>query len=311
MSDPRKRMNDDVPLNYSTDEFEDSPLGAEIAENIRMLREVNASEYKRPARTRIIAVANQKGGVGKTTTTVNLAAALATAGMTVLIIDDDPQGNASTAVGVQHDPGMPSIYDVYMGTKELVEVVSVVETVQNLMIAPATIDLSRVDLELTEVPDRNTRLRDALKLGLTRLEQLGHHVDYVFIDCPPSMSLLPINALAGAEEVLIPVQCEYYALEGLSQLLRTIDSVHDTMNPALHVSTIVLTMYQKSTNLAQEVAANVREYFPEQTLSVEIPRSVKIAESPSYGETVLTYEPRSSGAIAYMAAAKEMAERGE
>lgn len=311
MSDPRMRMNDDIPLKYSTDEFADSPLGAEIAENIRLLREVNSSEYKRPARTRIMAVANQKGGVGKTTTAVNLAAALAKAGMTVLVIDDDPQGNASTALGVAHEAGMPSLYDVYMGHKEIVEVVNLVPSVENLLVVPSTIDLSRVDLELNDVPDRNIRLRDAIRRGLERLESLGYHVDYVFIDCPPSMSLLPINALAAAEEVLIPVQCEYYALEGLSQLLRTINTVRDTMNPVLHVSTIVLTMYQKSTNLSQEVAANVREYFPHQTLSVEIPRSVKIAESPSYGETVLTYEPRSSGAIAYMAAAKELAERGE
>lgn len=309
MSDPRMRMNDEPNPTKSVDQFAHSPLGAEIEQNIRRLRDVQASEFKRPSTTRIIAVANQKGGVGKTTTTVNLAAALAQAGLSVLVIDDDAQANASTALGVKRQVGEPSLYDVLVGRKELIEVLEQVEKVDNLLVVPATIDLSRLDLELSDAPDRNVRLRQALEKGLNHLEELGRHIDYVFIDCPPSMSLLPINALAAANEVLIPVQCEYYALEGLSQLLMTIDTVRDNMNPALHVSTIILTMYHKSTNLSHEVAQNVREYFPEQTLSVEIPRSVKIAESPSYGETVLTYEPRSAGAIAYMAAAKEMAER--
>lgn len=305
-----KKTNDEFdPMKVEW--FADSPLGAEIAENMERLREINASEFKKPSRTRIIAVANQKGGVGKTTTAVNFSAALALAGLKVLLIDDDPQGNASTAVGVSHETGTPSIYEVIKGEKELVDVLQRSEKVENLVVAPATRELSRVDLELGSASDKNTRLRDALSTGLAKLDEQGQHIDYVFIDCPPSISLLPISALAASEEVLIPVQCEYYALEGLSQLLATIESVRETINPSLHVSTIVLTMYQKKTNLSQEVANNIREYFPEQTLSVEIPRSVRVAESPSYGETILTYEPRSAGAIAYMAAAKELASRAE
>lgn len=315
MSDPRKRMIQDNNATAQSTErkrdiFAETPLGAEIAQNMERLRKIQESELKKPQKTRVIAVANQKGGVGKTTTVVNLAAALAAGGLKVLVIDDDPQGNASTALGITHEAGTPSLYDVLLGKKALVEILQQSQQLPNLFVAPSTIDLAMVDIDLGNDPQRNEKLRQALEEALTTLDELGHHIDYVFIDCPPSMSLLPVNALAAAREVLIPVQCEYYALEGLSQLLRTIESVRDTLNSELEVSTIILTMYQKGTNLSLEVAANVREFFPTQTLSVEIPRSVRVAESPSYGETVVTYEPRSSGAIAYMAAAHELAERG-
>ncbi|MBR5950248.1 MAG: ParA family protein [Actinomycetaceae bacterium] len=314
MSDPRKRINNAsnaVPENITKggDMFSDTPLGAEVAQNIERLKKIQSSEFKKPDKTRIIAISNQKGGVGKTTTAVNLAAALALGGLSVLVIDDDPQGNAATALGIPHDPGTPSLYSVLIGEKKLVDILQQSEQLPNLYVAPSTIDLAMVDIELANDPQRNNKLHEALDEALTTLDEMGRHVDYVFIDCPPSMSLLPINALVAAKEVLIPVQCEYYALEGLSQLLRTIESVRDSFNPELEVTTIVLTMYQKATNLSLEVAANVREFFPTQTLSVEIPRSVRVAESPSFGETVVTYEPRSSGAIAYMAAAQELAQR--
>lgn len=314
MSDPRKRMNhtsNTTPKakGRNRDIFAETPLGAEVAQNMERLKKIQSSEFKKPEKTRIIAVANQKGGVGKTTTVVNLAAALAVGGLKVLVIDDDPQGNASTALGISHEAGTSSLYDVLTGKKALVEILQQSPHLPNLFIAPSTIDLAMVDIDLGNDPQRNEKLRQALEEALVTLDELGHHIDYIFIDCPPSMSLLPINALVAAHEVLIPVQCEYYALEGLSQLLRTIESVRDSFNSELEISTIVLTMYQKGTNLSSEVAANVREFFPTQTLSVEIPRSVRVAESPSYGETVVTYEPRSSGAIAYMAAAQELAER--
>lgn len=314
MSDPRKRIDrSNNPILEAKARhrsvFEGTPVGAEVAQNMERLRKIQSSPFKKPEKTRVIAVANQKGGVGKTTTVVNLAASLAAGGLTVLVIDDDPQGNASTALGIAHETGTASLYDVITGKKALVEILQQSQQLPNLYIAPSTIDLAMVDIELGDDPKRNEKLRIALEDALVTLDELGHHIDYVFIDCPPSMSLLPVNALVAAHEVLIPVQCEYYALEGLSQLLRTIESVRDSLNPELEVSTLILTMYQKGTNLSQEVAANVREYFPTQTLSVEIPRSVRVAESPSYGETVVTYEPRSSGAIAYMAAAHELAER--
>ncbi|MDO4887675.1 MAG: AAA family ATPase [Actinomycetaceae bacterium] len=277
---------------------------------MKRLSAIGEAEFKVPESTRIIAVANQKGGVGKTTTAVNLAAALAKGGLKVLVIDDDPQGNASTALGAAREEGAPSLYNVLVGDVALVDIIQQSESLPNLYIAPSSIDLALVDVELVDSEDRNTRLRDALNTALSEVADRDRRFDYVIIDCPPSMSLLPINALIAAKEVLIPVQTEYYALEGLTQLLRTIEGARDGSNPELRVSTILLTMSSKNTNLSAEVADNVREFFPEQTLAVEIPRSVRIAESPSFGETVITFAPRSSGAIAYLAAALELANRG-
>lgn len=315
MSDPMKKVGKmDSRTALSGDKWdrlggEGSPLANQLAADMRKLEKVGGKPFKKPKNTRVIAVANQKGGVGKTTTTVNMAAALAQGGLRVLVIDDDPQGNASTALGYQRGEAGFTLYDALVGTVPLVEVIRATEKLPNLMVVPSSIDLALVDVELAEREDRRTRLRDVLAPALAHYEEHDERFDYVFIDCPPSMSLLPINALIAAQEVMIPVQTEYYALEGLTQLLRTIEGARESSNPELHVSTIVLTMHAKTTNLGNEVAANVREYFPEQTLNTEIPRSVRIAESPSYGETVITFAPRSSGAIAYLAAAHELAER--
>lgn len=290
---------------------EGSPLANSLAEDMKRLDAIGGSKFRSPASTRIIAIANQKGGVGKTTTAVNMAAALAQGGLNVLVVDDDPQGNASTALGASRDEDVATLYDVLVGKATMREAMQSTEKLKNLFVVPSSINLSLVDVELADQDDRMTRLRDTLRQGLNEIAAQGFSFDYVFIDCPPSMSLLPINALIAAKEVLIPVQTEYYALEGLTQLLHTIEGASASHNPELRVSTILLTMSSKNTNLSAEVAENVREFFPDQTLETEIPRSVRIAESPSYGETVITFAPRSSGAIAYLAAAHELASRAE
>lgn len=290
---------------------EGAPLARSLAEDMKRLESIGDAKFKVPTKTRIIAVANQKGGVGKTTSAVNLAAALASGGLRVLVIDDDPQGNASTALGAERNEDTLGLYNVLTREVSFFEILQQSKKLPGLYIAPSSINLALVDVELVEAPDRSTRLRETLYPALEELAEQGERFDYVIIDCPPSMSLLPINALIAAHEVLIPVQTEYYALEGLTQLLRTIEGARDGWNAGLRVSTILLTMASKNTNLSAEVSENVRDFFPEETLSVEIPRSVRIAESPSYGETVITYAPRSSGAIAYLAAAHELADRAE
>ncbi|MGH8965133.1 MAG: ParA family protein, partial [Actinomycetes bacterium] len=263
-----------------------------------------------PAQTRIITVANQKGGVGKTTTTVNLAAGLAQAGLRVLVIDNDPQGNASTALGIEHRAGTPSIYEVLVEGEPLATTVQECPTVPGLFGVPATIDLSGAEIELVSLVSRETRLRRALDAYLADREAKGEErIDYVFVDCPPSLGLLTVNAFVVGREVLIPIQCEYYALEGLSQLLKTIELIKAHLNPDLRVSTILLTMYDGRTNLAQQVAAEVREHFPDQTLRTSVPRSVRISEAPSHAQTVMTYDPGSTGSLAYLEAARELAER--
>ncbi|HLV04057.1 MAG TPA: ParA family protein [Actinomycetaceae bacterium] len=269
--------------------------------------ELEGKQFPRPPETKILTVANQKGGVGKTTTTVNLAAALAIGGLRVLVIDNDPQGNASTALGIEHQAGTPSTYDVLIEDVPLAEVIQPCPDVENLFCAPATIDLSGAEIELVSMVARENRLRNAIA---TLLDDDEHgDYDYVFIDCPPSLGLLTVNAFVAAREVLIPIQSEYYALEGLSQLLRNIELIRGHLNPTLHVSTILLTMFDKRTNLSRQVADEVHQHFPTQTLEVSIPRSVRISEAPSYGQTVLTYDPSSTGALAYRAAAQEMADR--
>ncbi|WP_077060156.1 ParA family protein [Streptomyces sp. MP131-18] len=257
----------------------------------------------RPAQTRIMVVANQKGGVGKTTTTVNLAASLALHGARVLVIDLDPQGNASTALGIDHHAEVPSIYDVLIDSRPLSDVVQPVRDVEGLFCAPATIDLAGAEIELVSVVARESRLQRAI----SAYEQ---PLDYVFIDCPPSLGLLTVNALVAGAEVVIPIQCEYYALEGLGQLLRNVELVRGHLNPRLHVSTILLTMYDGRTRLASQVADEVRSHFGAEVLRTNIPRSVRISEAPSYGQTVLTYDPGSSGSLSYLEAAREIALRG-
>ncbi|PVU82960.1 ParA family protein [Cellulomonas sp. WB94] len=293
------------------DADEDTPLMAQIQADATRRIQLRGRRFPRPAQTRIITVANQKGGVGKTTTTVNLAAALAQSGLNVLVLDNDPQGNASTALGVAHHAGTPSIYEVLVDEAPMAGAVQECPDIPNLWCVPATIDLSGAEIELVSMVARETRLRTALDAYLAGRIAAGQApIDYVFVDCPPSLGLLTVNAFVVGREVLIPIQCEYYALEGLTQLLKTIQLIQAHLNPGLHVSTILLTMYDSRTNLAQQVAQEVRDHFPETTLRTSVPRSVRISEAPSYGQTVITYDAGSSGALAYLEAARELAERG-
>ena len=260
-------------------------------------------EWPRPPSCRVITIANQKGGVGKTTTAVNLAACLALHGIRVLVVDLDPQGNASTALDIDHRAGMPSVYNVLVDDQPLEGIVRPVAGIPGLYCAPATIDLAGAEIELVPMVAREARLNRAL----TGYDASG--LDYILIDCPPSLGLLTVNALVAGAEVLIPIQCEYYALEGLEQLLRTVDLVRGHLNPQLRISTILLTMYDGRTRLAAQVADEVREHFGEIVLGAVIPRSVRVSEAPSYGQSVITYDPGSSGAQAYLDAAREMAFR--
>src|SRR5947207_14590034 len=260
-------------------------------------------EWPRPRSCRMITIANQKGGVGKTTSAVNLAACLALHGARVLVVDLDPQGNASTALDVEHRAGTASVYNVLVEDQPLAGIVRPVADIPGLYCAPATIDLAGAEIELVPLVAREARLSRAFA------DYDASSLDYILIDCPPSLGLLTVNALVAAAEVLIPIQCEYYALEGLEQLLRTIDLVKSHLNPALYVSTILLTMYDGRTRLASQVAEEVREHFGEVVLSTVIPRSVRVSEAPSYGQSVMTYDPGSSGAQAYLEAAREVADR--
>ena len=264
----------------------------------------------KPDHTRVLVVANQKGGVGKTTTTVNIAAALGMAGLRTLVVDLDPQGNASTALGVDHHREIPSVYDVLIEGMPLREIVHPAADVNHLFCAPATIELAGAEIELVSVVARESRLRRSLQQYLQEEADGGAAYDYVFIDCPPSLGLLTVNALVGGDEVLIPIQCEYYALEGLTQLLRNVNLVKSHLNPTLEVTTILLTMYDARTRLAAQVADEVRAHFGDTALSATIPRSVRISEAPSYGQSVITYDPTSSGALSYLEAAAELAHRG-
>jgi chromosome partitioning protein len=251
----------------------------------------------------VLTVSNQKGGVGKTTTSVNLAAALSMHGQRVLVVDLDPQGNASTALATEHRAGTPSVYQVLVDDLALSSIVKPVPDMPGLYCAPATLDLAGAEIELVPMVGRETRLKRAL----AAFESM--EFDYIFIDCPPSLGLLTVNAMAAAQEVLIPIQCEYYALEGLSQLLQNVELVRVHLNQTLALSTILLTMYDGRTRLASQVADEVRSHFGDTVLDSVIPRSVRLSEAPSYGQSVMTYDPGSSGAMAYMEAAREIAYR--
>jgi chromosome partitioning protein len=279
----------------------DTPIAraAEAAVSVRGLGD--RQPWPRPARCRIMTIANQKGGVGKTTTAVNLAASLAQHGSRVLVVDLDPQGNASTALDVPHHSGVASVYDVLIDDRPLAEVVQPAGEMPGLYCAPATIDLAGAEIELVPVVARELRLAKALRAFDTS------NLDYVLVDCPPSLGLLTLNALVAAEEVLLPIQCEYYALEGVQQLLNTAELVRVNFNPGLHVSTVLLTMYDGRTRLASDVADDVRAHFGTSVLSTIIPRSVRVSEAPSRGQSVISYDPASSGAIAYTEAAHELA----
>jgi chromosome partitioning protein len=295
-------------LASSTRSFDDTtPLAREIAENTRRRQAIAAETLPLPSETRVFTVANQKGGVGKTTTTVNLAAALAREGARVLVIDLDPQGNASTALGVEHRADTVSVYDVIISDVPMADVVQKSPEFDGLYCLPATIHLAGAEIELVSLVAREQRLRTALD---TFLEDSAEPFHYVLIDCPPSLGLLTINAFVAGKEVLIPIQCEYYALEGLSQLLSNIQLIERHLNPDLVVSTILLTMYDSRTNLANQVVKDVRDHFPDQALRTLIPRSVRISEAPSYGQTVISYDAHSPGSLSYLEAAGEIARRG-
>ena len=303
----------------------ETPIAREAATAV-MAEATRRAGLPAPFRSRVMVVANQKGGVGKTTSAVNLAAALATCGLRVLVIDLDPQGNATTAFDIDRwNSELPSVYDVLIDGVSIDEVVRAVDRYDTLWCVPATIHLAGAELELAGADARNkvgatgdgewrgdvrALLRSALHdhLGATGNDERRY--DYVFIDCPPSLGLLTVNALVAGDEALIPIQCEYYALEGLLQLQQAIEMVQAHLNPALRVSTILLTMYDGRTRLSADVVDDVREHFGDVALRTMIPRSVRISEAPSRGQTVMTWDPGSSGAMSYLEAAREIAIRG-
>ncbi len=290
-------------VSRETSEEFDTPIGA-AAERATRILHTTYPPLRRPRHRRVFTIANQKGGVGKTTTAVNLAAALAVQGLKTLVIDLDPQGNASTALGItDRQAGTPSSYEVLLGEVSLRDAIRPSPHSARLFCVPATIDLAGAEIELVSMVARENRLRTAL----AQLDDFDF--DYVFVDCPPSLGLLTINALVAAPEVMIPIQCEYYALEGVSQLMRNIEMVKAHLNPKLEVTTVILTMYDGRTKLADQVAEEVRRYFGTKVLRTVIPRSVKVSEAPGYSMTIIDYDPGSRGAMSYLDASRELAER--
>ena len=286
-----------------------SPLGDELFQSSSRLKKIDATALPKPLKTRVISVSNQKGGVGKTTSTVNLAAALAAKGLKVLVIDLDPQGNASTALGIEHGEGTLGVYEVLIEGAEIKDAVQASPESPNLSCLPATIDLAGAEIEIVTAFEREN-WHALLKTAIDTYLAQGHTPDYIFIDCPPSLGLLTVNAFVAATEVLLPIQCEYYALEGLSQLLRNIERIQQALNPQLVLSTILLTMYDSRTKLASAVVDDVRHHFPAQTLTSVIPRNVRISEAPSFGRTVITHDKSSVGSLSYLEAAIEIAQKG-
>lgn len=282
-----------------------TPLSTQIERNMHDLEMLERAHFPKPHSTRIIAVANQKGGVGKTTTAVNLAAGLALGGLSVLVVDADAQGNASSALGVPHPAGTLSTYDVIIGGASFADVVRPCPDMDGILVCPGTIDLSGAEIELVDVPRREYLLKNALR---EYVAERGD-IDIVLIDCPPSLGLVTLNVMVAADEVLVPIQAEYYALEGLSQLWNAVEQIGVDLNPGLRVAGMLLTMADKRTRLSEEVEGEVRSHFPEQTFETVIPRSVRISEAPSYGQSVITYHPRNVGAIAYRKAALELCQR--
>ena len=262
-----------------------------------------------PLKTRIFTVANQKGGVGKTTTAVNIAAALAMGGLKVLVIDLDPQGNACTALGIDREE-LAGMYEVLVKDLPLSQVITKVAGFPHFECAPADIELAGAEINMVGFVSRESRLKLALEKLLAEREAIGARLDYVIIDCPPSLGLLTVNALTAAEEVMVPIQCEYYSLEGLTLLLKTLQQVQQMLNQKVRITTIVLTMFDSRTRLANDVANTVRQHFPNELIDIPIPRAVRVSEAPSFNQTVMTYDASSPGAIAYMTVAREIARRG-
>ena len=283
-------------------------VGSELAQTQAEQDEVNKSKFSHPSQTRYIAVANQKGGVGKTTTAVNISAALGEGGLNVLVIDMDPQGNASTALGVRHDEKSPSVYDVIIENTTMADVIQTCEDFPTIDVVPSNINLSGAEIELTQLNDPMHQLKDTLR---TYMATVNKHYDYVIVDCPPSLGVLVINALCAVHEVLIPIQAEYYALEGLSQLVNTIKLVQESYNPDLAVSAMLLTMVDNRTILSKNVCAATKEHYPDLVLDTVISRSIKISESPSYRQSVIAYDPKGRGAVDYRKAALEINNRSE
>ncbi|MFT4136539.1 ParA family protein [Microbacterium sp.] len=300
-------MPDPENPNSTTSFLGDTPLARQLAKLTARRKRLERVVLEFGAPTRIITISNQKGGVGKTTTTVNLAAAIADAGGRVLVVDLDPQGNASTALGIEHAADTLSVYDVLTDETPLADIIEVSPESRRLLCAPSTIHLAGAEIELVSQVAREHRLKRALD---AYLEAAPEHVDFVLIDCPPSLGLLTINAFAAAAELLIPIQCEYYALEGLSQLMGSVQMIQKHLNPGLRLSTILLTMFDGRTRLAQQVAEEVRQHFPREVLQTVIPRSVRVSEAPSFGQTVLAYDGQSAGAVAYREMAVELVRRG-
>jgi chromosome partitioning protein len=302
--------SDDFLERMRNDSSTGSTLGGELADIFLRKRAVESADFPLPSKTRLITLANQKGGVGKTTTTVNLAYSLASYGAKVLVIDLDPQGNTSTALDIAHTQGTPSIYEVLIGDMPLEQAIRQVANIDSLFCVPATIDLAGADIELVNMNAREFKLKNSIDSFSNMLKETGQrHFDYIFVDCPPSIGLLVLNAFVAVSEVIIPIQTEYYALEGLGQLTNTIDLVRQNLNPHLHISALILTMFDSRTNLSKEVANEVINHFGSLVLQTKIPRSIKVSEAPGYNETVVSYAPTSSGAVSYQEAALEIAKR--
>ncbi|MEX2322385.1 MAG: AAA family ATPase [Acidimicrobiia bacterium] len=256
---------------------------------------------KSSRRHTVVAFANQKGGVGKSTTAINLAAALTSAGDKVLLIDGDPQSNATSGLGIDRSAVETSMYEVMLGDADLDDVIVPTST-EGLFLAPSSIDLAAIEIELVSRMSRERQLGNAIG-------KMSRRVDYVFIDCPPSLGLITVNALAAADEVIIPIQAEYYALEGLTQLLRSIDAIQNNLNPTLKIEGAVITMYDRRTTLAAEVAEQVRAHFGARAYETVIPRAVRLAEAPGFGEPIESFDPTSAGAEAYRSLAAEFRRR--